>query len=95
VAGRLTREFGWLALEDAVRRMTSVAAQRFGLSDRGVLRPGMAADLVLFDATIEDRATYDEPTRLPAGISDVWVAGQPIMAGGRPSGLRPGRALGA
>src|SRR5579863_6193712 len=52
VAGRLTREAGWLTLEDAIRRMTAMPAQRFGLADRGLLRPGMIADLVLFDDTI-------------------------------------------
>jgi N-acyl-D-amino-acid deacylase len=94
VAGPLTRERGWFPLEDAVRRMTSVAAQRFGLSDRGVLRPGMVADLVLFEEGIKDRATFDDPTELAAGISHVWVAGEPVVAEGRVTGRRPGRVLG-
>ena len=93
VAGRLRRE-GWFSLEDAVRRMTSVAAERFGLADRGVLRPGMAADMVLFDETIDDNATFDTPTRLPSGVERVWVAGQAIVENAQSTGRRPGRVLG-
>ena len=91
--GRLTRDAAWFPLEDAVRRMTSVAAQRFGLADRGLVRPGMAADLVLFDADVADQATFAEPTRLPTGIRDVWVAGVPVVADGSPTGRLPGRLL--
>jgi N-acyl-D-amino-acid deacylase len=94
VAGRLRRDQGWFALEDAVRRMTSVAAQRFGLHDRGLVRPGMVADLVLFDDDIDDRATFDEPTQLASGVRHVWVAGEAIVADGRSTGLRPGQMLG-
>ncbi len=93
VAGPLTRDLHWFPLEDAVRRMTSVAAQRFGLGDRGLLRPGMAADLVLFDDHIEDRATFDAPTELAAGVHYVWVAGEPVVADGHITGRRPGRVL--
>jgi len=93
VAGRLRREH-WFSLEDAVRRMTSVAAERFGLGDRGVLRPGMAADMVLFDETIDDNATFDTPTLLPRGIEHVWVAGQAIVENGQSTGRLPGRVLG-
>lgn len=94
VAGRLRRERHWFTLEDAVRRMTSVAAQRFSLSDRGLLRPGMAADLVLFEDGIDDRATFDDPTELAAGVQHVWVSGEAIVADGRVTGRRPGRVLG-
>jgi N-acyl-D-amino-acid deacylase len=94
VAGRLRREQGWFPLEDAVRRMTSVAAQRFSLSDRGLVRPGMAADLVLFDEGIDDRSTFDSPTELATGVQHVWVAGEAIVADGRITGRRPGRVLG-
>ena len=93
VAGRLRRE-GWFSLEDAVCRMTSRAAERFGLADRGLVRPGMVADLVLFDDTIDDRATFDTPTELPAGIKNVWVAGEAIVQDGETTGRRPGRVLG-
>jgi N-acyl-D-amino-acid deacylase len=92
IAGRLVRE-GWFALEDGVRRMTSAPAQRFGLTDRGVIREGLAADLVLFEAAIEDRATFEKPTELPSGISHVIVAGMPVLAEGRPTGRLPGRVL--
>ena len=93
VAGRLRAE-GWFPLEDAVRRMTSAAAQRFSLGDRGLVRPGMVADLVLFEDSIQDRATFDSPTELPVGVCDVWVAGEAIVADGRITGRRPGRVLG-
>ena len=94
VAGRLRRAEGWFSLEDAVRRMTSVAAQRFGLGDRGLVRPGMVADLVLFDESIDDRATFDAPTELSTGVRHVWVAGEAVVADGRSTGRRPGRVLG-
>ena len=93
VAGRLRRDEHWFSLEDAVRRMTSVAARRFGLKDRGVIAPGMVADLVLFDETIEDRATFDDPSQLPSGIETVWVAGETVVKNGQPTGARPGRVL--
>lgn len=93
VAGRLRRE-NWFSLEDAVRRMTSVAAERFGLRDHGVLAPGMAADMVLFDDTIDDKATFDTPTLLPGGVHHVWVAGQAIVENGQSTGRLPGRVLG-
>ncbi len=93
VAGRLRRQ-GWFSLEDAVCRMTSRAAQRFGLTDRGLIRPGMVADLVLFDDAIQDCATFDSPTQLPAGIGHVLVAGEMVMEDGKLTGRLPGRVLG-
>lgn len=93
VAGRLRRE-GWFSLEDAVCRMTSRAAERFGLVDRGLVRPGMVADLVLFDDAIEDRATFDSPAQLPTGIEHVLVAGEVVMENGKMTGRLPGRVLG-
>lgn len=93
VLGPLTRDAAWFSLEEAVRRMTSAAAQRFALADRGVLRPGMIADLVLFDGEVADHATFDEPTRPPSGVWNVWVAGAPVVAEGRPTGRLPGRLL--
>jgi N-acyl-D-amino-acid deacylase len=94
VLGKLSRDEGWLGLEDAVRRMTSIAAQRFGLMDRGLVRPGLAADLVLFTSDLADLASFDHPTELASGIDRVWVAGETILADGKPTGLRPGRVLG-
>ncbi|MFO1248760.1 MAG: D-aminoacylase [Alphaproteobacteria bacterium] len=93
VAGHLRRDEHWFSLEDAVRRMTSVAARRFGLKDRGVIAPGMVADMVLFDENITDRATFDDPSQLPSGIETVWVAGQAVVDKGKPTGARPGRVL--
>ena len=93
IAGPLRREKKWFTLEDAVRRMTSVAAQRFSLTDRGLIRPGLAADLVLFDDDITDHATFADSTQLPSGISHVWVNGMAVIADGRQTGARPGRLL--
>ena len=94
VAGRLRRAEAWFPLEDAVRRMTSVAAQRFCLGDRGLVRPGMVADLILFEDGIEDHAAFDAPAELPTGVCHVWVAGEAIVSDGRVTGRRPGRLLG-
>jgi N-acyl-D-amino-acid deacylase len=74
--------------------MTSAPAARLGLRDRGILRDGAAADIVVFDpATIRSNATYDEPRRFPDGIDHVIVNGIPVVDGGRHTGALPGRAL--
>ena len=87
------REPGVLTGEEAVRKMTSVPARRFSLFNRGLLRPGMVADVVCFDpAGVRDLATYDEPRRLPEGIPCVIVNGRPVVAAGRHTGDLPGRA---
>lgn len=76
VLGRYSRDLGLFPMEEAIRKMTSLTASRFGLTDRGVIRPGAAADLVLFDpAGLEDRATFTESIRPCAGILGVWVNG--------------------
>ncbi len=93
IAGPLRREKKWFPLEDAVRRMTSVAAQRFSLHDRGLLRPAMAADLVLFEDAITDHATFENSTQMPSGISHVFVNGQAVIAAGKPTGNRAGKVL--
>lgn len=93
IAGPLRRDKGWFSLEDAVRRMTSMAAQRFSLADRGILRPGMAADLVLFEEGISDHASFEDSTRLASGISHVFVNGEAVIADGRQTDARPGRVL--
>jgi N-acyl-D-amino-acid deacylase len=83
-----------ITLEDAVRKMTSLPAQTFGLRDRGLIREGFAADLVIFDEkTVIDRATYDQPHQFPSGISFVLVNGQVVLSGERLSEIRPGIAL--
>ena len=91
ILGRYVRDLKWLRLEDAIRRMTSFPAARFGLGDRGLLRKGMAADLVIFDPnTIMDHATYESP-RLPnSGIEHVFVNGKPVLSAGKLTGARPG-----
>jgi N-acyl-D-amino-acid deacylase len=94
VLGKYVREENLLRLEEAVRRMTSLPAQRFGLADRGLLREGFAADLVIFDErTVADRATFDEPHQFSAGIDTVIVNGQLVIDQGGHTGARPGRSL--
>lgn len=92
--GRYVRELGALSLEDCVAHMTGRAADRLGLSDRGLIRPGLAADLVLFDPDqVRDTATFQEPRQQPAGIPYVFVNGVPVIDGGRRTGSLPGHAL--
>jgi N-acyl-D-amino-acid deacylase len=88
------RELKRVTLEDAIRKMTSLPAQTFGLRNRGLFREGFAADLVIFDdKTIIDRATYDQPHQFPSGISFVLVNGQVVLSGEHLTGMRPGMAL--
>jgi N-acyl-D-amino-acid deacylase len=94
VLGRYVRERKVVSLEEAVRKMTSLAAHNVGLADRGTIRPGAYADLVLFDpATVVDRATTREPQALSVGIQRVWVNGAVVYEAGAAGGVRPGRVL--
>ncbi len=94
VLGRYVRGEGLLTLQEAVRRMTGLSADTFRLRDRGYLRPGAVADLVLFDADrIEDRATFAEPKTPAAGIHLVLVKGKSVWRDGAPTGERPGGFL--
>lgn len=94
VLGRYVRERGLLGLEAAVRKMSGLAADHLGFTDRGYLRPGQAADLVLFDPDrILDRATAEEPARLSVGIESVYVGGVEVYSAGRSTGARPGRFI--
>ena len=94
VLGVYVREKGLVPLAEAVRRMTSLAAQTFGLADRGEIRPGFCADLVLFDPDrVIDTATYDDPKREPVGIDLVVVNGQVAYEDGRHTGVGSGRML--
>ena len=94
VLGRYVRERHVIPLEEAIRRMTSLPAQRFRLTDRGLLRPGYAADIVLFDEkTVTDRATYEQPHAYTTGISWVIVNGTPVIENGQHTGQRPGQLL--
>ena len=88
------RELGILTWEEAVRKMTSLPAQRLGFADRGLLRPGMAADVVCLEPErVRDTATYEEPRRLPEGIPYVLVNGRFVVDDGRRTAELPGRAL--
>jgi N-acyl-D-amino-acid deacylase len=88
------RELGILTWEQAVRKMTSLPAQRLGFPDRGLLRPGMAADVTCIDPeTIRDTATYEDPRRQPEGIPYVLVNGVVTVDDGRHTGALAGRAL--
>jgi N-acyl-D-amino-acid deacylase len=94
VLGRYVRERGVLSLEQAIRKMTGLPAGILGLRDRGVLRPGARADIVVFDpATIADRATFESPLEPPVGIHHVVVNGQLAFTGGTITDARPGRVL--
>lgn len=92
--GKYVREERVLTLEDAVRRATSAPAARLGLADRGLIKAGMRADLVLFDpATIRDMATFEKPHQLATGLSHVWVNGVAVLRAGTHTGAKPGVVL--
>ena len=94
VLGRYVRELKLIALEDALRKMTSLPAQTFGFRDRGLIREGFAADLVIFDEnTIADQATFGKPHQFPVGISYVLVNGETVLVNGQLTEARPGVAL--
>ena len=94
VLGRYVREQQWLTLPDAIRKMTAMPAARMGLKDRGVLKSGMKADLVLFDpATVTDNSTFENPRALSTGIATVWVNGVVVWNGRAPGAATPGRVL--
>lgn len=94
VLGHYARDEGVLSMEEAVHRMTGASAARFGLRDRGLLRPGAFADIVIFDPSrIADCATPDDPCRPPLGIRSVFVNGAEVVRDGAHTGARPGRAL--
>ncbi len=94
ILGQFVRDEALLSLEEAVRKMTSAPAARLGLRDRGVIRDGAVADLVVFDpATVRSTATYDQPRSYPIGIEQVIVAGTLVVADGVHTGATPGRAL--
>jgi N-acyl-D-amino-acid deacylase len=92
--GRYVRDEKRLTLADAIRRLTGLPARNFGLRDRGELREGALADLVVFDpATIADRATFEQPHQYAVGVRDVFVNGVAVLRDGEPTGATPGRAL--
>jgi len=94
VLGRYVREQKVLTLADAVRKMTSLSAANVGIRDRGVIKPGMWADLVLLDPnTVAERATMTDPHATSVGVQTVWVNGEIVYDEGKPTGTFPGRAL--
>lgn len=94
VLGRYVRELRWLTLPEAIRKMTSLPAQRFKLKDRGLIRAGFKADLVVFDArSIIDRATFQQPQLTSEGVQRVFVNGVEVWSDGKVTGERPGQAL--
>jgi len=94
ILGEYVRDRGLVTLENAIAKLTSVPAARVGLDDRGVVREGAFADLVVFDpATVADVATYVEPSQHPRGIEDVVVNGRPAVMAGRETGVLPGSLL--
>jgi N-acyl-D-amino-acid deacylase len=94
VLGRLVREWHWLTLPEAVRRMTSLPAWRLKLMDRGLVREAMVADLVLFNPqTVIDRSTFAEPEKLAEGIEKVYVSGVLVWDHDHATGSRPGHVL--
>jgi N-acyl-D-amino-acid deacylase len=94
VLGKYAREKGVLSLPEAVHKMTGLPAARIGLRDRGLLRVGWAADLVLLNpGTVRDMATFDDPYRYPEGIDYVFVNGEAVVTPDGHSGALPGRVL--
>ena len=94
ILGRYVRDEKLLTLEEAVRKMTSQAAIRVGITDRGILRPGMFADVTIFDpATIRDESTFEDPRHYSTGVRHVLVNGRPVVADGRITDERPGRPI--
>ncbi|MGC1293864.1 MAG: amidohydrolase family protein, partial [Alloacidobacterium sp.] len=91
---KYVREDHVLTLEDAIRKFTALPAQRMRLTDRGVLKLGMWADVVIFDpATIRDLATFEQPNQLSQGMEYVLVNGVPVIAEGKMTNALPGRVL--
>ena len=94
VIAKYVREDGLITLEDAVRRMTSLAAHRLGLHDRGLVVPGMAADLLIFDPErVRDRADFSDPLQYAEGMDYVLVNGVPVIDDGMLVDARPGKLL--
>jgi len=94
VLAKYVREEKLLTLEDAIRKMSGAVAARLGLRDRGLLRPGCYADVVMFDAeTVSDRATFEDAHQLSTGIRDVWVNGTRVVRDGQHTGATPGRVV--
>ena len=94
ILGKYVRDEKLLTIEEAIRKMTSRAAARAGLTDRGIVRPGLAADIAVFDpATIRDVSTFEDPNHYSIGMKWVLVNGKAVVADGRITDERPGRVV--
>ena len=94
ILGRYVRDEHVLTLEDAIRKFTSAVATRLAIPDRGVLKPGMLADIVIFDPnTVAEKATFEKPHQLSVGVRDLWVNGVRVLRDNKHTGAKPGRAL--
>jgi len=94
ILGKYVREENIIPLEEAIRKMTSLPANRVGLKERGILKPGFSADVVIFDpARVLDKATFEHPHQYSEGIEVVIVNGQPVWEGGTFTGNLPGKVL--
>jgi N-acyl-D-aspartate/D-glutamate deacylase len=94
ILGHYSRDLKLFPLEFAVRKMTALAAQRVGLSDRGLLKAGMAADITVFEpATVADKATFEQPHQPSVGFAYVFVNGKKVLDHGKLTAARPGRGL--
>lgn len=94
ILGKYVRELGWMTLEDAVRKASSAVADRLGIRDRGLLRDGMYADVIVFDPdTVIDNATYTDPHRISTGIRDVFVNGSAVLRDHEHTGELPGKRV--
>lgn len=94
ILGKYVRDEKVLPLEDAIRKFSGAVATRLAIPDRGLLKPGMMADVVVFDpATIAEHATFEKPHQLSTGVRDVWVNGARVLKDGAHTGAKPGRAL--
>jgi N-acyl-D-amino-acid deacylase len=94
VLGHYARDLGIFSLEIAVYKMTGLTAKTFGLSDRGILKEGYAADITLFDAaSVAEAATFEKSIQPARGIQAVLVNGKPVWRDGKPTGERPGKVL--
>src|SRR5205823_8821512 len=94
ILGQYVRDERIIPLEDAVRKMSGAVAERLLIQDRGFLRPGMYADVTVFDpATIMDHSTYEKPHQLSTGVRHVFVNGVEIVRDGQHTGAKPGRIV--
>jgi N-acyl-D-amino-acid deacylase len=94
VLGLYVRERKWLTLEEAIRKMSAFPASRLGLRDRGLIKPGMKADLVIFNPyKLIDQSTMIQPALEPVGVLNVFVNGVAVVSEGKATGARPGEVL--